>query len=356
MLEELPGGGVGVAPLTPIMREVSARSPHPHALDRFYQAVAVRAPADCAIGLNRAVAAVVEHHDALRTTLRTDGLEIAAAAEPEIGVVDVDTADTATLQTHTEALVAELDPWAGEVLRVRWLRPAAGPACCCFVAHHLVIDAVSWRILVADLARRGHSATPTRISLAPVGTSMRRWAHALAAAHPQHELEHWTQVLSEHETPLGSAGTRGVRHRRNAAPGQGRDPRGHHHRAANSSSGGLPCGPRRRSAHRPRSRRRALAGPPTLLVSRESHGRDEDFVPGADLSRTVGWFTTSHPCAWRNRRRRCRRCGRAVKRVKEQLRRTPGQGTGYGVLCVETARRARRPAGRLQLPRSDRRR
>ncbi len=32
-----------------------------------------------------------------------------------------------------------------------------------------------------------------------------------------------------------------------------------------------------------------------LLVDVESHGRHEDLVEGAELSRTVGWFTVTHP-------------------------------------------------------------
>ncbi|MGW0856653.1 amino acid adenylation domain-containing protein [Streptomyces sp. NPDC002690] len=71
----------------------------------------------------------------------------------------------------------------------------------------------------------------------------------------------------------------------------------------------------------------------------EGHGREEDVVPGADLSRTLGWFTTIHPVrisvagmdvedsiaggSW---------AGRTVKLVKEQLRTVPDKGVGYGLL------------------------
>ena len=346
VLDELPGGGVGVAPLTPIAREVLARSPHPHALDRFYQAVAIRAPAGLRLSdLERAVAVVVEHHDVLRATLRADGLEIAAAAEPDVACVDVDAVDTASLQTHTAALVAELDPWAGEVLRVRWLRPAAGAGVLLLVAHHLVVDAVSWRILVADLAAAWSQRHADAITLAPVGTSLRRWAHALTAAHPQHELQHWTDVLSEHETPLGARELADsdtgatLRRVRVEIPADVTDA------ALNRLPGAYRAGPDDVLLTALALAVAAWRDRRSLLVSRESHGRDEDFVPGADLSRTVGWFTTSHPVrldvagidlaavalddtAFAGGRA----ADRAVKQVKEQLRATPGQGTGYGVL------------------------
>jgi non-ribosomal peptide synthase protein (TIGR01720 family) len=64
-------------------------------------------------------------------------------------------------------------------------------------------------------------------------------------------------------------------------------------------------------------------------VDLERHGR-EDIFDGLDVSRTVGWFTVlfpvfidlsavSHP-------------GETLKSVKEQLRRAPNRGIGYGVL------------------------
>src|SRR5262249_12293204 len=70
-------------------------------------------------------------------------------------------------------------------------------------------------------------------------------------------------------------------------------------------------------------------GARTLLVNLEGHGREE-ILENTDLSRTVGWFTTifpvlldlagtSHP-------------GEALKTIKEQLRRIPNRGIGYGLL------------------------
>jgi non-ribosomal peptide synthase protein (TIGR01720 family) len=73
----------------------------------------------------------------------------------------------------------------------------------------------------------------------------------------------------------------------------------------------------------------AWTGQPFLLVDLEGHGR-EDLFPDFDLSRTVGWFTTVFPVFLDLR-------GadspiEALKRVKEQLRRIPQRGIGYGLL------------------------
>src|SRR6185295_15826710 len=60
-------------------------------------------------------------------------------------------------------------------------------------------------------------------------------------------------------------------------------------------------------------------GEDALLVELEKHGR-EDLFEDVDLSRTVGWFTNAFPVLLR------------VEAPKEQLRRIPRGGIGYGLL------------------------
>ncbi|MEK8145370.1 condensation domain-containing protein [Streptomyces sp. M10(2022)] len=69
-----------------------------------------------------------------------------------------------------------------------------------------------------------------------------------------------------------------------------------------------------------------------LLVDVEGHGRDEGLMPGADLTTTVGWFTSVHPVRLDvggvdvgDALRAGTGAGQAVKAVKEQLRAVPGR-------------------------------
>ncbi|MFD1047711.1 condensation domain-containing protein, partial [Kibdelosporangium lantanae] len=64
---------------------------------------------------------------------------------------------------------------------------------------------------------------------------------------------------------------------------------------------------------------RGTPGP--VLVNLEGHGR-EDIVAGADVSRTVGWFTSSYPVA----------ISGDARAVKETLHQIPDRGMGYGLL------------------------
>ena len=77
-----------------------------------------------------------------------------------------------------------------------------------------------------------------------------------------------------------------------------------------------------------RGRYRAGAELEDVVVELEGHGR-EDIFAGADISRTVGWFTTAFPV---------RLPGGSgddaslIKSVKEELRAIPDRGLGYGIL------------------------
>ncbi|MFY9570783.1 MAG: condensation domain-containing protein, partial [Blastocatellia bacterium] len=71
------------------------------------------------------------------------------------------------------------------------------------------------------------------------------------------------------------------------------------------------------------------SGSHLLLVDLEGHGREYLFED-VDLSRTVGWFTTVFPVALDLPK--AAGPGEALKAIKEQLRRVPRSGIGYGLL------------------------
>jgi non-ribosomal peptide synthase protein (TIGR01720 family) len=72
------------------------------------------------------------------------------------------------------------------------------------------------------------------------------------------------------------------------------------------------------------------SGRDKVVIGLEGHGR-EDILPGVDISRTVGWFTTLYPVLLEGVEA-AEEIGAVVRRVKEQLRKVPDKGLGYGVL------------------------
>ncbi|MEV6128168.1 amino acid adenylation domain-containing protein [Streptomyces violaceusniger] len=363
-----PDNPVGEFAATPIMHWLRERG---GAIDSFSQPMLVRTPEGLDLPtLTTALQALHDRHDVLRARLGEDGeggwrLSVPPAGAVScadrvrrVGIAEAAAGDLAPLfdRALTEAR-AELAPRDGEMLRAVWFDAGPGrPGRLLLVAHHLVVDGVSWRILLRDLA---HIATAVAAGrepeLTPVGTSVRRWSEQLAAEvrRPERraELPLWTDILSAPDAQLGAtdAQSGGVA----SAPGD--DPAGPVARvtmtlpAARTAPllGQVPsvfhCGVDdvllSALALAVADRRRRLGSSATsVLVAVEGHGRDES-VGGVDLSRTVGWFTSLHPVRldpgqvqWGDLWSGGPATGRVVKRIKEQLRAVPGTGIGYGLL------------------------
>ncbi|WP_280314386.1 non-ribosomal peptide synthetase, partial [Nocardia wallacei] len=355
-LAELTGGGVGTMPPTPIVRWMLARG---GGFDRFHQSLALRLPVGAdRDGLVKTVAAVVDHHDMLRSRLidSEDGPRIVVGEPGSVDVaallrrvaVNGPAEARAAAERERVAAAGQLDPAAGAVLRLVWLDAGPGAAgWLIVVAHHLAVDGVSWRILVPDLMSAwAQVSAGQRPALPPVGTSMRRWAHALAELTPQpEEADYWADVLSGPDPLLGARAL---------------DPAVDV--AATVERLDLTVGPEVTAALTTtvpaafhggvhdgllaalavavtvwRARRGVTA--PDTLVQLEGHGREESAVPGADLSRTVGWFTTAYPVRLRLGAIDAEAAlagraaaGEAIKEIKEQLLAVPGNGLGYGPL------------------------
>ncbi|MFD0662185.1 condensation domain-containing protein [Thermocatellispora tengchongensis] len=297
--DETPAGPgddpAGPVALTPIMHWARERGP----IDGFYQSVTSAIPPEVTEeDLIAAVQALLDRHEALRMRLSPDWepeiLE-RVDARPLVGRGPVD---------DPAAVAAGLSPWDGVMLRVAW-----SPGRVLAVAHHLAVDGVSWRILLADLA----DALAGK-DLAPVPVSYRRWAGTLGrrAAAARDALPYWLELLGEAEPPLGSRALDPARDtvataRRFTVTVPAVDPARFHATAGEVLLAALATAAGR------------WRGLPSVLVDVEGHGRDGEL----DLSRTVGWFTTVHPVRLHT--------GEPVKAVKERLRAMPPPET-HGLL------------------------
>ncbi|NKY51795.1 amino acid adenylation domain-containing protein [Nocardia vermiculata] len=365
-LRELPDGAVGTMPLSPIMYAMLDRG---H-VDRFAQATLVQLPDDIERDdLVAALAAVVDHHDMLRAALRTSHtgshhIDIAAPggvdAAAALHQARLDRRDDTEIDAHLQAAADRLDPGNGIVLQAVWLSDPQrrGPDLLWLVIHHLAVDAVSWRILLADLAgawrRIADGSDP---SLPASTTSVRRWTHGLieqAPARRARELDAWTALLAAGDEPLGTAALDPARDTA-ATSGQVRVripadvtdailtiiPARFHGNANDPLLAALAL-----ALARWRRNRGGAAG--SELISLEGHGREEHAVPGADLSATVGWFTTRFPVrldlegiGTDDAFAGGAAAGRAIARVKEHVRAIPDNGIGYGMLACLDADAAR---------------
>ncbi|MFJ8057670.1 amino acid adenylation domain-containing protein [Streptomyces sp. NPDC096142] len=356
VLAEAEGAGIGPMPLQPVARQVFE---HGGGTRRFAMSMVLELPAGIdADGLARTLDAVFDRHDLLRARLingarpalvvRAPGTVRASELIREVpcdGHWDEPTA-LAAAQAELDDAVGRLDPESGVMADFVRFTAAEGADRLLVVLHHLVVDGVSWRILMSDLAEAWQQVRRGRVpELAAVGTSARRWASALEAEalspHRAAELPYWRDVLEAPELPLGTrrfdpgidvmSTVDSVRVQLSAEDTEAlltRLPAAFKGTGTDVLLAALALALNRwRGADR------------STLVRLEGHGREESVVPGADLSRTVGWFTTMYPARIDVRGIDTAdvlaggpETAKAVKRVKEQLRAVPDKGVGYGLL------------------------
>ncbi len=208
--------------------------------------------------------------------------------------------------------------------------------------HHLSVDGVSWRVLLEELqtaydqAERGE-----RITLPAPSMSWRAWVRALhryaESSERVAELAWWQTAL---DAPALRAGPLFPALRPHPQPQKTLQKK----LSPELTTALLREAPR---AYRMRVDEVLLAalvrtiGDMTLrdevLVELEGHGR-EDVIDGADLSRTVGWFTTQYPLALP----RGTRSADTLRGVHERLAGVPLRGLGWGLLacCADAVSRS----------------
>ena len=338
------GPSSGTAPLTPIQRWFFELDPARR--DHWNQAFLFRTVAELDEGaLRGGIDALLRHHDALRLRFTASGNEwvqrYAPVGEPvPLWIEDLsDTSDaelTSAIATITERAAASLDIGAGPCLRVVYVRLGGTRGGRLLMAiHHLVVDGISWRILLEDLeAAYGALASGARVTLPPKTTSFQQWAADLSAhaSSPtlRAEQPYWASVTqqpvlslpldgtSDAENTVGDARTLiAMLDEQETAELLQRVPSAYATQINDVLLVALAdaLGP--------------WVGHGALLLDLEGHGR-EDIVPDLDLTRTVGWFTSVFPV--RLPLGVAAGVGERLKAMKEMLRGVPRRGVGYGSL------------------------
>ncbi|WP_157841193.1 non-ribosomal peptide synthetase, partial [Streptomyces wadayamensis] len=320
--------------------------------------------------LRAAVEALLTQHDALRSTFTraADGTwsgQIAAAEPDEVFTVHELPAGVPEeeawldLATRTKA---GLDLERGPLFRVVVARPAPGagpdaaepPLRLLVTAHHLVIDGVSWRIILGDLATAYDQALSVGATdLGPKSSSVRYWADRLGH-HAQEggfagQVAYWRSVTEAAEFAVPLDTPEGTNLVADQAAVQA-------HLDADETHALLHQVPGRFRTQINDVLLAALAralrewtGHDRTAVNLEGHGREELFED-VDLTRTVGWFTSVYPVALALPEPGDGGAGEwtaTMRTVKRQLRAVPDRGVGYGALRYLTGELAGDPDPRI---------
>ncbi|GLQ98963.1 hypothetical protein GCM10007863_33830 [Dyella mobilis] len=343
----------GSLPATPIMHWLfDQQGP----LDAFHQSMPLAIPPMPRADLVQAVQALLDHHDALRmrvTGARQCLIEEAGNVSADTLVHSVslrglsDEARQACMREQAVTARNRLSLADGRLLQVISFDDDAQSLLLVMI-HHLVVDGVSWRILLPDLQAACQAVAAGRpVVLEPVPTSFRHWAMQLpeAAARRHDELPLWQAMFDGDDPRLGQraldpacdtfASLRSLSLRLDAQ----------------TTHCLLTLAPQRIGgqindvllaafalAVIDWRHRQGLGHAECVRFDLEGHGR-EAIVSGTDLSRTVGWFTSLFPLQLDVSQLDPAAAmhddevmERVLKQVKEQLRQLPDRGIGYGLL------------------------
>ncbi|WP_144174658.1 non-ribosomal peptide synthetase [Pseudomonas sp. Kh13] len=327
------GTVTGMMPLTPIQRWFFEQ---PIAERHHWNQSVLLTPGEALdpMTLDAALQALFIHHDALRLRMVNHGAhwqaEFADAGHAQLWHRDF--ASVEQLQQAASEAQRSLDLEHGPLMRAMLGVLPDGSQRLLLVIHHLVVDGVSWRVLLEDLQQAYQAlATGQPLQLPAKTTSYKAWAERLQAyaAAPvlQQELGYWLEQLRGASEILPCDNPQGSRQLKHAA----------------SVSTRLDVASTRRLlqdcpvAYRTQVNDLLLtalaqtvshwSGQPDVLVRLEGHGR-EDLFTGIDLTRTVGWFTSLYPVKLSPQAD----LASSIKTIKEQLRAVPDKGIGYGVL------------------------
>ncbi|UCH95647.1 MAG: amino acid adenylation domain-containing protein, partial [Candidatus Aminicenantes bacterium] len=230
---------------------------------------------------------------------------------------------------------SSINPETGPLLKLGLFKTAAGDHLL-MVIHHLVVDGISWRILLEDFAlgyQQAMNNEPLRFP--PKTDSFKQWAHQLKkyAESPAllNELEYWKRIEKTSIPPLPgdfeiSPAEKKIKNnetlRLTLDADQTRQLLKEVNHAYSTEINDILLAALGLAV-------KDWAGIDNVFIHLEGHGREE-IIRDIDISRTVGWFTSQYPVLLEMSP--ARDLSHAIKHVKETLRRIPNKGIGYGIL------------------------
>lgn len=212
------------------------------------------------------------------------------------------------------------------------------------VCHHLLVDTVSWRVLIQDLNLLYRALVEGRPQILPPKTAgIDRWT-AYLAARPHEQtasvLEFWERVDQQVASALLEPEHHGENTERQTAVC--------HKRLSREVTGNVAQAALDLNVTLEELLLGALASAvcesfsqPAIAVELESHGRHlGDGAP--DLARTVGWFTAQYPVVFQADE--LGEIDRLLEHVKHQVRSVPANGLDHTALNASRTKRFVRPS------------
>ncbi|MGP9039172.1 non-ribosomal peptide synthetase [Bacillus stercoris] len=303
------------------------------------------------IALKKVLKSLVTHHDALRIICRYEngspvqlnrGIDL---PDEELYAFELfDVKDNATdahsrIKKAASQMQEHMRLETGPLLHAGLFRTENGDHLFLTI-HHLVVDAVSWRILFEDFSTAYKQAVSGESIKLPQKTdSYLTYSQKIAdyskSRQVQREAVYWDECENLHIQPVPKDN--------DAAPNTFIDTEmidfelsRHHtellltavHKAYSTEMNDILLTALGLALQQ-------WTGNNQFKISMEGHGR-ESYLDDIDISRTVGWFTSIYP-VWLDmsdseHKNNDERLGHLIKQTKDMLHRIPHKGVGYGVL------------------------
>jgi len=325
------GSVSGEMPLLPIQEWFFAQAlPQPH---HWNQAILLQASQPLAFAdLQQVIKQLLQHHDGLRSHFSQTELNWQQTIPAELEATLCQEIDLRTLSAEAQStaiaeavgqLQGSFDLATGLLLRVALFKMGTqAPDRLAIIIHHLLVDGVSWRILLEDVQTLLQGQ-----ALPPKTCSYQQWRDCLASYDAASQRDFWLQQASTQYATLpldfpDGGNTYGDRITEELQF------------TSKETQALLQEVPQAYRAQMDDLLVAALVLAVTqwsertdICIDFEGHGRAD---LGLDISRTVGWFTTLYPL--RFDLAETDEFDRILKTIKEQLRQVPDSGLGYGIL------------------------
>lgn len=330
----------GAQCLLPIQQQFLSQSDGQHC--HFNQSVLLKAPeALTPEQCKDIVRAIYQRHDALRLIFeqvngqwhakyQTLTEELVNASSPVF--IEEMSGFSEKVTAHCQRLQQSFDICTGPLFKMV-LMSCGIEQRLFLVAHHLVVDGVSWRILLEDIERAYQQISAGElICIGSKTTSYQHWGVQLAELAKNSRItdtqSFWlSQTEVTEPLPKTMNAERPTRESSAVLPIE----------FSESQTAALlhQCG----QAYSTQINELLLAGVVLGLnrwshinefnIVLEGHGR-EDLIDGVDLTETLGWFTCTYPLKLKAS---TFDLSRLIIETKEQLRRIPEKGISYGLLA-----------------------
>ncbi|MGH1441603.1 MAG: condensation domain-containing protein, partial [Cellvibrionaceae bacterium] len=273
--------------------------------------------------LSDRITILMDHHDVLRSVYKEGkGHYQASVSDYYVEHEIIDEDSLVALCTHYQE---GFDLEEGPLIRFVKMRYKGSDTDRLFiVGHHLVIDGVSWRILLEDLEGLLIDAS---YELPIKQSSFRQWSSGLVSYGKSLSLsvrDYWRGISSGYELLGGVSpdSLSGVLESHRAVLSKERtrcllqDIHGVY--GTEFQDVLLGCLSKVLGDHYSRAK---------IYIDLEGHGREE-VLEGIDIHRTVGWFTSLYPLELEV----SEEIGVHLRETKDRLREVPDKGLSYGVL------------------------